>query len=177
MTAGQPEGAPLEQELVDARVDDAAAARRQARWTAARAATSRSLDDVLAATGGAPTRVALDDGSEHRGRVRSVGADAVELTEGTSTTVVALAHVVAVGSEGGPRTGGATTPSGSGGWSLEEVLVDLVDSGRPVRLGLTGPHLVVGEVVAAGRTVTVRTADGTTEVLPGAVVWATFTTG
>ncbi|MFM7062014.1 MAG: hypothetical protein ACKO04_00770 [Actinomycetes bacterium] len=156
--------ATLDDELSDARVDEAARARRQARWTTERRDGERSLVDVLAAATGAVVVVGTSDGAEHRGQVGTTGTDAVELTTGPAQLVLPLAHVVTVRTTGPV---GRVAPRGD--WTLVEALTDLVGTGRTVRVGVVGSHTVVGEVDSVGRLLTLRTPNGTTYVEVGAV--------
>ena len=146
-------------ELATARVDEAAAQRRQARWSTERRAGERTLVDVLSSSTGAVVVVGTADGAEHRGQVGTTGADAVELTTGPAQLVLPLAHVVTV-----RTTGPAGRLAPRGDWTLVEALTDLVGTGRTVRVGVVGSHTVVGEVESVGRLLTVRTPNGTTYV-------------
>ncbi len=161
---GGHDGVSLDEELSAARVDAAAQARRQSRWTAERRAGERSLVDVLVAATGAVVVVGTADGAEHRGQVGTTGADAVELTTGPAQLVLPLAHVVTV-----RTTGPVGRMAPRGDWTLVEALTDLVGTGRNVRVGVVGAHTLVGEVESVGELLTLRTPNGTAYVEVGAV--------
>jgi hypothetical protein len=158
------EAAGPDLELAEAKVAEAAEARRALRREREVAAAEATLDGVLAelVAGGGPVSLVTERGRV-RGTLVAAGIDFVELaTTGGQVASVRTAALVAVEVAGdtGPAFGRAT---GRGlDRTLGELVADFVGTGEAVELVSRGGRTFEGVVTGCGSDVaTVRGASGT----------------
>lgn len=162
-----PEGA--DRFVADLRADAAIDARRRERWLRRRLAEASTIPGAVAGATGRTVRLHLEGGSVVAGELLDGAEDLATVDTPAGTAWVVVSAVVALEVRG-PVPAAGPAPVGR---SLAEVLTDLVDERRPVRLGLRTGAVVEGELQAVGEVAVLATAGGRTAYASlDAVAWA-----